>query len=86
MTKCKHGSPAAIAGLRPYELVTKLDGEPIADARGFLEMAKGRDSFTLTVRRLTETRIVRISRKAAAPAGDAPEAETTEPDNEGDNQ
>ena len=86
VTKCKHGSPAAIAGLRPYELVTKLDGEPVADARGFLEMSKGLDSFTLTVRRLTETRIVRISRKAAAPAGDAPEAETAEPDNEGDNQ
>ena len=86
VTKCKHGSPAAIAGLRPYELVTKLDGEPVADARGFLEKAKGRDSFTLTVRRLTETRIVRISRKASAPAGDAPEAESAEPDNEGDNQ
>ena len=68
VTKCKHGSPAAIAGLRPYELVTKVDGEPVADARSFLETVKGRDSFTLTVRRLTATRVVRISRKAAAPA------------------
>lgn len=86
VTKCKHGSPAAIAGLRPYELVTKVDGEPVADARSFLETVKGLDSFTLTVRRLTETRVVRISRKAAAPAGDAPEAEPAEPENEGDNQ
>ena len=75
VTKCKHGSPAAIAGLRPYELVTKVDGEPVADARSFLETVKGLDSFTLTVRRLTETRVVRLSRKAAAPAagGDAPD-------------
>ena len=73
VTKCKHGSPAAVAGLRPYELVTKVDGEPVADARSFLETVKGRDSFTLTVRRLTATRVVRISRKAAAPAEAGPD-------------
>ena len=37
---------------------------------------KRRDSFTLTVRRLTATRVVRISRKAAAPA----EAGAPDPD------
>ncbi|MBQ3809964.1 MAG: hypothetical protein II839_04010, partial [Kiritimatiellae bacterium] len=79
VTKCKHGSPAAVAGLRPFELVTKVDGEPVAGAREFLEAVKGKPSFTLTVRRLTATRVVRISAKAAAPAAAAPD-ESPEPD------
>lgn len=61
VTKCKNGSPAAIAGLRPFELVTKVDDEPVADARAFLEATKGRETLTLTVRRLTATRVVRVS-------------------------
>ena len=61
VTKCKNGSPAAIAGLRPFERVTKVDDEPVADARAFLEATKGRETLTLTVRRLTATRVVRVS-------------------------
>ena len=61
VTKCKNGSPAAVAGLRPFELVTKVDDRPVADARAFLEATKGRETVTLTVRRLTSTRVVRVS-------------------------
>lgn len=72
VTKCKNGSPAAIAGLRPFELVTKVDDEPVADARAFLEATKGRETLTLTVRRLTATRVVRVSLRLEdnAPAAD----------------
>ena len=61
VTKCKNGSPAAVAGLRPFELVTKVDDRPVADARAFLEATKGRETVTLAVRRLTSTRVVRVS-------------------------
>ena len=86
VTKCKNGSPAAIAGLRPFELVTKVDDEPVADARAFLEATKGRETLTLTVRRLTATRVVRVSLRpednAPAPDPDAPAFD--EPDAEPD--
>ena len=90
VTKCKNGSPAAIAGLRPFELVTKVDDKPVADARAFLEATKGRESITLTVRRLTKTRIVRVSLSATeddgAPAFDGVPvpASPDVPDDEGD--
>ena len=90
VTKCKNGSPAAIAGLRPFELVTKVDDEPVADARAFLEATKGRETLTLTVRRLTATRVVRVSLRPEdnvpaadpdAPAFDEPtDAESSAPD------
>jgi len=35
--------------------------KPVADARAFLEATKGRETLTLTVRRLTATRVVRVS-------------------------
>ena len=92
VTKCKNGSPAAIAGLRPFELVTKVDDTPVADARAFLEATKGRESLTLTVRRLTKTRIVRVSLSATedddAPAFDGvpvpASPDVPEEDEEGD--
>jgi hypothetical protein len=90
VTKCKNGSPAAIAGLRPFELVTKVDDEPVADARAFLEATKGRETLSLTVRRLTKTRIVRVSLSATeddgAPAFDGvpvPESPDVPDDEEG---
>ena len=90
VTKCKNGSPAAVAGLRPFELVTKVDDRPVADARAFLEATKGRETVTLTVRRLTSTRVVRVSLRPEdnvpaadpdAPAFDEPtDAEASAPD------
>ena len=92
VAKCKNGSPAAIAGVRPFELVTKVDDAPVADARAFLEATRGRESLTLTVRRLTKTRIVRVSLSATeddgAPAFDGVPvpASPDVPEEEGDEE
>ena len=71
VTKCKNGSPAAIAGLRPFELVTKVDDAPVSDVRSFLDAVKDKESLTLTARRLTTTRVVRIALKGGGAAADA---------------
>ena len=41
--------------------MTKVDDKPVADARAFLDATKGRETVTLAVRRLTSTRVVRVS-------------------------
>ncbi|MBR1609819.1 MAG: PDZ domain-containing protein [Kiritimatiellae bacterium] len=69
VSRVKAGSPADVAGLRPYEIVTKVDGEPVADARAFLAAVKGKDAPTLAVRRLVSTRVVRVPLKAGAEGG-----------------
>lgn len=63
ITKMQDGSPAAIAGLRPFEVITEVDGQPVASAVKFAEMIKDRRNLAFSVRRLDTTRIVRMQLK-----------------------
>lgn len=58
VAKIKSGGPAAVAGLRQMELITEVDGEGVKSAKDFQERLKGKKDVTLTVRRLSTTRIV----------------------------
>jgi hypothetical protein len=60
IAKVKPGSPAAVAGLRPFELVTEVNGENVSDAKDFASKIKGRQDLVFAVRRLAQTRIVKI--------------------------
>ena len=60
IAKVKPGSPAQVAGLRPCELVTEVNGAPVKGARDFAAKVKEAGDLTLSVRRLAETRVVRI--------------------------
>ena len=56
----KPGSPAAVAGLKPFELVTEVNGEKVSDAKDFASKIKGRQDLVFAVRRLAQTRMVKI--------------------------
>ena len=58
--KVKGGGPAAVAGLRPLELILQVNGEDVKDAKDFLAKTKDRKDLTFSVRRLTATRVVPI--------------------------
>ena len=60
IAKVKPGSPAAVAGLRPFELVTEVNGERVSDAKDFASKIKGRQDLVFAVRRLAQTRMVKI--------------------------
>jgi len=60
ITKMQEGSPAAVAGLRPFEVITSVNGEDVPSSRRFAEMIKGKKELTFSVRRLDATRIVRM--------------------------
>jgi len=64
IVKVQPGNPAAIAGLRPLEIVTHVNNEPVADAKDFAKKVKSAKSLTFTIRRLAATRVVRIEMKA----------------------
>ena len=63
ITKMQDGSPSAVAGLRPFEVITAVNGEDVPTALRFSELIKGRKDLTLSVRRLDSTRVVRIQLK-----------------------
>ena len=60
IAKVKPGSPAAVAGLKPFELVTEVNGENVVDAKDFASKIKGRQDLVFAVRRLAQTRMVKI--------------------------
>ena len=60
VSKVKSGGIAAVAGIRPLELILEVDGQGVTSARDFAERVKGRKEISFNVRRLTETRIVPV--------------------------
>ena len=67
ITKMQEGSPAAVAGLRPFEVITSVNGEDVPSSKRFAEMIKGQKDLTFSVRRLDATRIVRMQVKNVEP-------------------
>jgi len=63
IAKVQPGNPAAIAGLRPLEIITHVNNEPVVGAKDFARKVKGKKDLTFAVRRLAATRIVRIELK-----------------------
>jgi len=70
VSKVKPGDPAAVAGLRPLEIVTHVDDKPVADVKALREAVNGKTEFNLSVRRLAATRIVRVKMQDAGNSDD----------------
>ena len=64
IVKVQPGNPAAIAGLRPLEIITHVNNEPVTSAKDFAQKVRGKQSLTFSIRRLAATRVVRIDLKA----------------------
>jgi S1-C subfamily serine protease len=60
VSKVQPGNPAAVAGLRPLEIVTHVDDKPIKDVKALSDAVRGKKEFSFSVRRLAATRIVRV--------------------------
>ena len=66
VVKVQPGNPAAIGGVRPLEIITHVNNEPVTSAKDFAKKVKGQKTLTFSVRRLAATRVVRIELKDRA--------------------
>ena len=66
VVKVQPGNPAAIGGVRPLEIITHVNNEPVTSAKDFAKKVKGQKHLTFSVRRLAATRVVRIELKERA--------------------
>jgi len=72
ISKVKPGSKASVSGLKPYEIITHVNGKPVKDSQVFARMIRGHEELRLSVKRMTRGRVVRIKLPTTRPAATAP--------------
>ena len=60
------GKPAAIAGLRPYELITEINGAPVTTAAEFEKILNTAEKPRMQIRRMHQSRIITLDPQAKA--------------------
>jgi S1-C subfamily serine protease len=60
ISKIKPGSRASVSGLKPYEIITRINGVPVYDVNQFNKLINGNKELRFSVKRMFESRIVKI--------------------------
>ncbi len=68
VSKVEKGSRAAVAGIRPYELILSVDDEPIREVAELEQAIAGGGEFRLNVKRMATSRVVTLKVEAEADA------------------
>ncbi|MCE2967457.1 MAG: PDZ domain-containing protein [Phycisphaerales bacterium] len=76
VSKVESGSKAAVAGLRPMEIITSVNDAPVANVKEFEAAIKAGGEFKLSVKRMNKGRIVKVN---IDPAGTGPSAPAQAP-------
>lgn len=60
VSKVESGSKAYVAGLRPYEIISRVNENPTGDVKEFEKVIEGQTELRLAVKRMTRGRVVKI--------------------------
>ena len=63
ISKIKPGSKASVSGLKPYEIITQINGKPVKDVSEFDKLINGHKDLQLNVKRMFDSRTVKIKMK-----------------------
>ena len=77
VSKIEMGSKASTAGLKPFELITHVNDQPVTTSMDFERMSKDQKELRLSVKRMAKGRQVKV--KLTGPAS-KPAAKPTKPD------
>lgn len=61
IARIEAGSPASTAGLKPYEIITHVNGEPLLSAADFEALDPAEAEYSFSVQRMNQGRIVLIT-------------------------
>ncbi|MFC1582815.1 hypothetical protein ACFL4W_04680, partial [Planctomycetota bacterium] len=64
LSKIEPGSKISVAGIKPYEIITHINDEPIPNVKVFEEKLPKEGEFRLNIKRMTKSRVVKIKVEA----------------------
>jgi hypothetical protein len=70
ISKIELGSKASVAGLKPYEVITHVNDQPVKTVQDFEKLTKDQQELRLSVKRMTKGRIVKVGVADGGPAGE----------------
>jgi S1-C subfamily serine protease len=76
VSKIEPGSKAAVSGIKPYEIITHVNDQPVGNVKDFEKLIAGQGELRLSVKRMTKGRVVKIKMGAATQPASGP---TTQP-------
>lgn len=79
-SKIEPGSRASVAGLKPYEIITHVNNQPVYTVADFERLVAGQTELRFDVLRMTSGRVVQVELEPAATSpADEPAEPTTAP-------
>ncbi len=60
VAEIKPGSKASVSGLKPCEIITRVNGKPVANVEEFKKALASGGELPLTVQRMSQSRVVRL--------------------------
>jgi len=60
VSKIESGSKASVAGIKPFEIITRINDQPVMNVKDFEKLAAGQATLRLSVKRMTRGRLVSI--------------------------
>jgi hypothetical protein len=81
VSKVKPGSKAAVAGIKPFEVITHVNDGPVMNVAEFEKLTADQTTLNLSVKRMTRGRVlkIRMDRKAATTQSTTTQSAATAP-------
>jgi serine protease Do len=65
VSKLEPGGKASVAGIKPFEIVTHINGQPVKSVDDFKKLTSGPGELKMSINRMTKGRQVKITLPAA---------------------
>ena len=70
ISRIEQGSRASTSGIKPYEIITHVNGEPLTNVKDFEKQMKGQTEVRLSIKRMSKTRQVKVTLPANVGTGE----------------
>ncbi len=74
ITKIKSGSRGSVSGLKPYEIILSVNGEPVRSLEDFKRLSANAEALRLEIKRMSVSRVINVTLNAKPAKSETPAA------------